>query len=352
MKPVYALSICLVSFFCAAAPCAAQKPDSAAVELPELKVTAKFDGTIKTKLEACTEDGMMRFNVRNSRIGVRGTVGDYVAYRIQVELSAEGNFSPLDLFGTITPLKGLSIDFGQTSVPFENNYIITPSEMLFANRAFIGKFFTPGSRDIGMVARYAFRIGSFPMEGQAGIFNGGKINNPQWTDNPSWAVRLIAGNMEGWRSSVKAYSYHRQASASAAALHQFFLGADIRYAAKEYKIEAEVMNRHPQGGGNDLLGAYVQGAYAFPLHGGKIFHSVAPALRWDAMGYPSDGSVFDVNRITAGVDFGLSRKPFGSVLRLDYEHYFLRDGVDPLYFQDRDIHVADNKLTLELVVKF
>ncbi|MDR2907320.1 MAG: hypothetical protein LBU91_04965, partial [Bacteroidales bacterium] len=159
--------------------------------VPQIIKSAKFDGVIKTKVETSTESGVMRFNVRNSRMGVRGDIGQYLGYRVQVELSNEGKFDPLDLHGILKPTKNLTILFGQASVPFENSYIITPTEMMFANRAFIGKYFTPGSRDIGVVAQYKFQLADLPMEGQAGIFNGGKINNPQWTNQPSYALRLI-----------------------------------------------------------------------------------------------------------------------------------------------------------------
>ncbi len=323
-----------------------QSKDSTAATLPALLKSSKFDGVIKTKLEISTEDGVMRFNVRNSRLGVRGDIGEYLSYRVQVELSNEGTFSPLDLYGTLKPSKNLSFNFGQTHVPFENNYIITPAEMMFANRAFVGKYFTPGSRDIGAVAQYKFRIGSFPMEGQAGMFNGGRINNPQWTDNPSYAFRLIAGSMDGFRSTVKVYKYNSEL------LDLFFWGADVHYADPRLRVEAEAMNRKSNTTGMDLFGTYLQGAYTFDFRALKMFHCLTPAARWDAMSYDILNRGVDVNRITVGLNFGLALIPYDSVIRIDYEQYFVRKGVDFPDFDNRDTHVADNKVTVELVVKF
>ncbi|MDR0547168.1 MAG: OprO/OprP family phosphate-selective porin [Dysgonamonadaceae bacterium] len=302
-----------------------------------------FDGVIKTKMETSTEAGVVRFNVRNSRIGVRGD-GKYISYRVQVELSNEGTFAPLDLYGTLKLAKNFSFLFGQQHVPFENDYVITPATMMFANRAFVGKYFTPGSRDIGAAAQYRFLLGQFPVEIQGGIFNGGKINTPQWTEKPSYAFRLIAGSMDGFRASAKMYKYTSPAS------NLLLCGADVHYAYRHLRVEAEAMNRKSHTTGMDLFGAYVQGAYSFDLNNCKIFHLLTPAIRWDAMGYDVLKNGMEVNRLTVGLNFGLSFIPYTSVLRFDYEQYFGRKDFPD--FDNRDAHVADNKITVELVVKF
>ncbi len=345
MKSIFR-NILLLIMTCVPSLTFAQTKDSTVATLPTILKTSKFDGVIKTKLEVSTEEGVMRFNVRNSRLGVRGDIGEYLSYRVQVELSNEGTFSPLDLYGILKPTKNLTFNFGQTHVPFENNYIITPAEMMFANRAFIGKYFTPGTRDIGAVVQYRFNIGGFPMEGQAGMFNGGKINNPQWTDKPSYAFRLIAGSMEGFRSTAKVYKYNSEQ------LDLFFWGADVHYANPHLRLEAEVMNRHSNTTGLDLFGTYIQGAYTFGLPNAKIFHCLTPAARWDAMSYDVPNGGFDVNRLTVGINFGLTFIPYDSVLRIDFEQYFLRKDLIFPDFDNRDLHVADNKVTVELVVKF
>jgi hypothetical protein len=336
----------LLALTCLPAVAAIQTKDSTATALPAILKSARFDGVIKTKVETSAEKGVMRFNVRNSRLGARGGIGKYLSYRVQVELSNEGAFSPLDLYGTLQPAENLSFIFGQTHVPFENNHIITPAEMMFANRAFVGKYFTPGSRDIGAMAAYTFRIGGFPMEGQVGVFNGGRINDPQWTNSPSYAFRLIAGSMDGFRSTAKVYKYTGEQS------DLLLWGADIHYANPRFRVEAEVMNRHSYTTGLDLTGAYIQGAYTFGLPNAGMFHCLTPAARWDAMGYDVPNGGPDVNRLTVGINFGLTFIPYDSVLRIDYEQYFLRNGLLFPDFDNRDPHVADNKVTVELVVKF
>ncbi len=320
-----------------------QQTDSVAtVSLP--RITAKFDGVIKTKFEVSTDAGVMRFNVRNSRLGVRGDIGRYAGYRVQVEFSNEGNFAPLDLYGILLPAKGLSVYFGQTSIPFDNQYIISPAEMMFTNRAFVGKYFTPGSRDIGGVVSYEFPV-AFPLEAQAGMFNGGKINDPQWTDEPSYALRVIAGSMDGFRTSVKMYRYNSET------IKLMLFGADVHYANDRFRVEAEATTRRAKQENRDLFGTYIQGVYVIDFNSVKMFRNLYPAFRWDAMGYEVFDAGFDVNRLTFGLNFGLALKHFDSTLRIDYEQYFLRRD-SFAEFDDRDPHVADNKVSVELLLRF
>lgn len=311
------------------------------------EITADFDGTLKVKWEL--SEGDQRFNIRNSRVGVKGAVGSFVNYRIQVELSNEGSFSPLDLYGTIKPAEGLTINFGQSSVLFDNGYVVTPGDMMFANRAFLGKYFNPSSRSIGAIAQYAFALGKVPMEIAAGLWNGEKINDPVWMDKPSWSARLMAGRMDGFRASLKSFRYYSLTQ------DLLMLGADLHYADRHWRLEAEAQNKRSYSDRSDLQGAYLQGAYTtyFERQDG-FFNCFTPAVRWDAMGYDAFSRGFDVNRLTVGLNFGISKLPYGSVLRLDYEWYFLRDGADApgTYFVDRDMHAADNKLSLELVLRF
>jgi hypothetical protein len=303
----------------------------------------KFDASIKTKYEYAFETDMSRFSVRNSRMGISGNISLPVSYRVQVELSSEGKFEVLDLSANINIFKGFSVTLGQTGLPIFNSYIITPSQMMFANRAFIGKYYT-GTRDIGLLASYSFSFNQIPLSLQAGVFNGSSINNPVWTNSPSYAVRLQIGDMTGLRTTAKLY--HNPLTIESDYL---FLGADIRYAKERFKLEAEVMNRRNRYSNIDRFSYYIQGAKSFPLKKSEIFKDFACALRWDSIAENLLYNSMDANRLTFGLSLGLSDIPFTSLLRFDYEHYFVKR---PIPEFSRNDEMDSSKFTVELLIIF
>ena len=303
----------------------------------------KMDGTLKNKFERASDTGMSRFSVRNSRIGVKGDINSYASYRVQVELSNEGKFSVLDLSGTLEPIEDFTLTLGQTSIPLFNSYIVSPSEMMFANRAFLGKYFL-STRDLGVNGKYAFDVGTVPVTIEAGVFNGNTINNPVWKNNLAYGGRLGLGNMDGLRFTAKAYNYPNNESN-----HFLFYGADLRYEASSWKVETEIMKKESRTENNsDMLSYYLQGAYHIPIKT-RMFDFLKPAIRWDAIDERSDEPGFDVNRLTTGLGFGFTQEKFSSILRLDYEWYFV-DYAMPI-FAENDEMDAD-KFTIELLFTF
>lgn len=315
----------------------AQTTDS--VSFPNFKV----DGTLKNKFENSLQDGTSRFSVRNSRVGVSGNINKYSAYRIQVELSNEGKFSVLDLSGTLKPLEGLSLTLGQTSIPLFNSYVVSPGTMMFANRAFLGKYFL-STRDIGLSAKYNFSLGAMPAKLELGVFNGNTINNPVWKKKMSYGGRIELGSMKGFRVTAKMYDYPNDETT-----HFLFYGTDLRYAANRWKVETEIMKKESKTDyHSDLLSYYVQGAYDFPVKS-KLFEFVRPALRWDAVDEDFNTDGFDVNRLTTGLGFGFKNKGFNSILRIDYEWYIIHQQMDIFNSSDE---MDSNKITMELVFTF
>ncbi len=304
--------------------------------------TYKLDGALKNKFEYATETSTSRFSVRNSRMGITGDIDGVYGYRVQVELSDEGQFKPLDLSGTIKPVKGLSFTLGQTSIPLFNIYIVSPSEMMFANRAFIGKYFL-STRDLGLHTRYDFSLGKVPTRLEFGIYNGHAINNPVWKKKKSYGGRLTVGSMKGARLSAKIYNYLNDEQT-----HHLFYGADLRYEGANWKLETEVMKRESKTDFHtDLLSYYVQGAYVLPLKT-KLFDNLIPALRWDGINDTQGDAGFDVKRLTAGLGFGNKRGRISSTLRVDYEWYFVTNS--PTIFKSPE--VGSDKVTVELLLKF
>ena len=304
--------------------------------------TYKLDGVLKNKFEHATEIGTSRFTVRNSRMGIAGDINGAYGYRVQVEWSDEGQFKVLDLSGTIKPVKGLSFTLGQTSIPLFNTYIVSPNEMMFANRAFIGKYFL-STRDLGLITKYDFRLGEMPTRLEFGLFNGNAINSPVWKKKMAYGGRIIVGSMEGARVTAKIYDYPKEEET-----HHLFYGADLRYEAANWKLETEVMKRESKTEFHtDLLSYYVQGAYVLPLKT-KLFDSLMPALRWDGISDTQGDAGFDVKRLTAGIDFGSKRELFTSILRINYEWYFGTNS--PPIFKSPE--VGSDKVSVELLLRF
>lgn len=302
----------------------------------------RFDFTLKTKYEYIPESNIGRFSVRNSRVGLSGGISPDVSYRVQLELSNTGKFEVLDLYGNVKLFKGFDLTIGQSSIPVFNTYQITPAQMLFANRTFLGKFLS-GSRDIGLLANYQFGICKTPVALQFGVFNGSTINNPVWTNRPSYSARLLVGNMCGLRATAKIYRYPL-----ASETDYMICGADLRYGGEKFKIESEVMNRHNYFNGVDRFTSCLQGAYSFTLKEGGLVKNIIPALRWDGIGENIRESGFDVNRLTVGISLGLTSKPFTSLIRFDYEWYFVKNPIQELSLYDE---ICSNKFTMELLIQ-
>lgn len=308
--------------------------------------TLKVDGSLKSKYEYAFVNENSRFSVRSSRIGVKGNFTPHFSYRGQLEISDNGSFKPLDLYASFEPLQGLSISFGQRTIPLFNSYTVVPADLMFSNRAFLGKYLF-GTRDIGALCQYDFEINRLPISVELGVYNGNTINDPVWSENPSYGGRLSLGKMKGLRSTYKFYKHHNQLNQD---LQYLLYGADLRYEAENWKIESEVMKRENNVIDNaNLLTYYVQGAYSFPLKNDFIFKNLVPAIRWEGIDQNNADNGFDVNRLTLGFGFGLSEKYFSSILRFDYERYFIKN---QLSFMHLYPEMDSDKITIELLLKF
>lgn len=304
----------------------------------------RFDGTLKNKFEVAPQTGKYRFDVRNSRLGLKGKIAPKVDYRAQLELSNEGKFQVLDLSGIIKPVTGLSFTFGQTGIPIFNSYTTNPGTMMFANRTFLAKYYA-GTRDIGLLSTYEFMAGKLPLTIDLGVFNGNVTNDPQWTNNFSYSARLALGAMKGLRSTFKVYDYPLNEKA-----HYLMYGADLRYEASNWKIESEIMQRDDKIEHKDLFSGYLQGAYCFKLKNeNALFQSIMPAVRYDLIDQYKNDDQIDVSRLTLGLGFGIGKKAFNSLLRLDYEWYFVKN---PLSFLQKYEEMDKDKFTVELVYIF
>lgn len=316
----------------------------------------KVSGIIKAKWEYCFDDHTNRFDIRNSRLGIGGSLNPYVDYKLQIEYSNHGKFNFLDAYAVIKPLHNLDFYFGQFTVPFSEDYVISPSQNMFANRAFIAKFVNLTSRDIGARIDYVFSD-KVPVTLQAGLYNGTGINNPEWQESPFVLGRLIYGTMKGFRASVKYYGGKVKSEEKEAKIANY--GVDLRYATNRYKIEAEYAIKDSVDTDNALSAAYLQGSYTFPVKNNKFLKYIEPALRADAMAHNMFDNGIDVSRMTLGVNFGLDMKNMAAEIRLNYEHFWLHESKDAIlqniYFHnifDRSDKGIFDKFSIEFLIKF
>ena len=145
--------------------------------------TPKVHGTIRGKYEYQTEENQGRFQVRNARVSLDGNINKVVSYKVEIDLSDEGQIKMLDTYTRIKPLRGLDFTIGQMRAPFTIDAHRSPHLQYFANRSFIAKQ-VGNVRDVGATIGYSFNVG-FPITLQAGMFNGSGLTDQKdfWTNN-------------------------------------------------------------------------------------------------------------------------------------------------------------------------
>lgn len=344
----------------------------------------KIDGAVKAKVEFDINGGAYRFNVRNSRFGVRGNVSRNMTYRIQVDFSNEGKLSILDSYVGYQ-IGGLLMTLGQQQYHFSTDLDRGPSTNMFANRSFLAKYLTSyfgsevsgsqikdyvrtlGSRDLGLLFRYDFRLG-VPFRAYAGLFNGSGSNNPEWNNHVNVIGRIEAGGPEGVRGSVAYYDgyapLHLRVREEAGEMktekfdqRMRMVGFELRYVRGNFFAEGEYARRYlGLGRASEVMTvAQVHTYYKIGLPEKAFANHIAPIVRWDMgnnVDYLNTGTdrrqAFSANRITAGINIGFGEKLIRSEVRLNYEKYLLKKR--PSDFADN--RLLHDKFTIEVIAAF
>ncbi|MDR1022154.1 MAG: hypothetical protein LBL94_02620 [Prevotellaceae bacterium] len=334
-----------------AAPLLAQ-PDSTKEE----SYVPKIEGLIKVKFEKSFYNGLSRFDVRNSRFSVRGNVSKNTGYRTQVEFNNEGKLSVLDAYVSYR-FSIASISLGQQEYAFSNDLARSPMQNVFANRSFIAKYIgsyadTAGNvhllsaRDIGGLL--TVNLGRWiPIVLNVGLFNGSGLNNPAWQENFNLSAKIQYGGEQGLQAAVSSYSGQTPYAQRLA-----MLGGELRYIAPLFTVDGEVAQRtYEQNGKHTLTAAFLQGLYKFYLKPNTLAHYLAPTARYDVICngmHDSAAGQFDTQRLSVGLNIGVSRKPFTGEFRLNFEKYIASRKPDNFH-TDELLH---DKFTLEMVVRF
>ena len=115
-------------------------------------------GTIRSKYEYQTDEGEGRFEVRNARISIDGSLSPIILYKAEIDLCDEGKIKMLDAYTRLKPFSGFQLTLGQMRVPFTIDAHRSPHQQYFANRSFIAKQ-VGNVRDVGCAIGYTLNVG-------------------------------------------------------------------------------------------------------------------------------------------------------------------------------------------------
>jgi hypothetical protein len=328
-----------------------------AEEKEKTDLTPHIHGTVRAKYEYQPEDHAGRFEVRNARFSVDGKVSPVVAYKAEIDLSEEGSIKMLDAYTRLTPVNHFQFTIGQMRVPFTIDAHRSPHQQYFANRSFIAKQ-VGNVRDVGATVGYQTNIG-FPIILEAGLFNGSGLTNQKnyWTKGVNFSAKAQMFFPHGWNLTLST----QKIKPENVGVMMYDIGT--YYQAKGLHIEAEYLYKHYSHDAFKAVHAVdAFASYDIPLK--KCFFSkITPLVRYDYMTDHSDGKEYELStntdgtkvtglkvtdaqrsRITGGLTFSIN-KPFISDIRLNYEKYFYRKGVEPKTSEK-------DKLVVEFMTRF
>ena len=311
-------------------------------------------GTIRSKYEYQTSEGEGRFEVRNARISVDGSLSPIISYKAEIDLCDEGKIKMLDAYTRLKPVQGLQFTIGQMRVPFTIDAHRSPHQQYFANRSFIAKQVS-NVRDVGAALGYSFNAG-IPIILEAGMFNGSGLTNQKdfWTKSVNFSAKaqmFLPGGFNLTLSTQKIKPDH---------VNVMMYDAGAYWHAKGWHVEAEYLYKHY---GKDAckpvhaFDSFV--SYDIPTGKGLVRY-FTPLLRYDYMSDHSDGTRYlngkadkggtlivndsQRSRLTGGVTLSL-KKPFVSDIRFNYEKYFYKNGGLP--------HTSEkDKFVVEVMTRF
>ncbi len=244
--------------------------------------TPQVFGTVMATFNLSTYNDMMRFNVRNSRFGLKGLASKHLSYAVQIDFHNQGSVSVLDSY-ICYKQSNFQFKFGQQQIHLTSDLSRGPSSNLFTTRSYSAIYSTSyyvtnsdgsqsiksiGSRDIGAYAIYKFDQMATPLTLSFGVFNGTGINTPTWDNSLNVVGRLTIGaEKKGLFGGVSYYT-------GETALRQSIeiISAEMRYQNKTVFVEGSLQRRNLEyNGTQNLTLAYIQGYYNFLTPKSKAF---------------------------------------------------------------------------------
>lgn len=311
-------------------------------------ILPKVNGTIRTKWEYRTEVGGSRFEVRNARLDITGNALPYVSYRVEIDLSDEGEVKLKNAYAWLSLGEKFRVTAGQMRVPFTIDAHRSPHQQHFANRSFIAKQ-VANIRDVGVMASY--KMGNeTPVTMEAGIYNGaGMDRQEEWQTKVNYSAKaqIVLAKRVNFALGVQSIS------PQSTRMNAYNVGAYYHW--KQLHIEGEyVYKTYCNQAFDDVHAMNSFVSYGLPLRG--VFHKISFHTRYDMMTDHSNGKSTDEqtgeltttdykrHRLTNGITLHFS-KAVSTELRLNFEKYFYaKHSIAKESEQD--------KIVLELMIRF
>lgn len=302
--------------------------------------TPQIYGVIFTTFATSLYDGATRFNVRNSRFGVKGNAANDLSYAMQIDFHNQGSISVLDAYVRYKR-PNFDITLGQQHIHLSTELDRGPGNSITNTRSYAtilstayydvdedGTYSTDsfGSRDIGVYTSYTFQ-GKIPVAISAGAYNGLGVNTTEWSDRTNFITRVMLGsNKEGLYGGGSYYWGDNTLGQDVS-----IVSAELSYKRGNLYVEGLYQQRRLQYVGLQLMQfGLIQGNYKLPLANSKLLSHVTPTFRWDFgdnleyMNLLSDEvDKFNVNRLTPQVNIGFAGERIRSHLGISYEKIFM-----------------------------
>lgn len=310
------------------------------------KYLPQVHGAMRARWENDFDAGRSRFQLRNARILVDGSIAPAIDYFLQADLCDRGSMKFLDGWARIEVVRGLRVQAGQFRVPFGLDPFRAPGNYIFSNRSFIGKEMC-NVRAVG--GKVSYRLPRLPLTIEGGIFNPTSIfDQTGWNSSYAYAGRAV----------YKAGPWHFEGgvlSLRPDGVRTNLLDAAAAYFTPTWDVAVEYMYKHYTHAAHCPVHAYCAWAdYKLHVNIG-VFNQLSFHGRFDGMTAHSNATRGDDgllsttdparNRVTAGATLSYIRGKIGVDLRADYEKYFYHSGVEPALGRG-------DRLVLELVLRF
>ena len=330
---------------------ATQQPSAPQPSVKDPTFTVKLHGTVRAKFEYQPDLGQSRFQVRNARFSLSGSVTRAVDYKAEIDLSDEGSIKMLDAYARLNLLdRRVRFTIGQMRVPFTIDAPRSPHEQYFANRSFIAKQ-AGNVRDVG--ATVGWRFGKrVPVTLEGGLFNGSGLTDQKdfWTGTFNYSAKMQVEFAERVNLTMSIQKTHPDR------VDIRMYDAGLFYEDRFWHVEAEYLRKNYAS--DAFPGVNVWDAFVcrnLPLKHCRALRQISLLARYDYMSDHSTGVADPTtgclvaddperHRVTGGVTFSLGL-PFRADVRLNYEAYFYRATAAPALSEQ-------DKIVAEFMVRF